>query len=240
VELTITTNGVLVDRFIDVMLEAGISSVNVSLDSLKEEQFNHISKRGYFQRIVKNINLLLVNNFKVKINVVLIKGINDHEIVDFIEWTRNTEIHVRFIEFMPFDGNNWNWEKKVSYDEILQIASVNYGEASFYKLPDEPNKTSRNFKIANSLGTFGIISSVTNPFCDSCNRIRLTADVKIKNCLFSQSETDLLKFHRANLPLEPIIKQAIASKQKERGGIKEFSNETAKTLNNRSMIRIGG
>ncbi|HIB77653.1 MAG TPA: cyclic pyranopterin phosphate synthase MoaA, partial [Flavobacteriales bacterium] len=93
---------------------------------------------------------------------------------------------------------------------------------------------------ANSLGTFGIISSVTNPFCDSCNRIRLTADGKIKNCLFSQSETDLLKFHRAKLPLEPIIKQAIASKLKERGGIKEFSNETAKTLNNRSMIRIGG
>ena len=240
VELAITTNGVLVDRFIDVMLEAGISSVNVSLDSLKEEQFNQISRREYFQKIVKNIDLLMKNNFKVKINAVLIKGVNDDEIADFIEWTRNSKIHVRFIEFMPFDGNNWDWEKKVSYDEILQTAELNFGAENIHKLPDEPNKTSRNFKIANALGTFGIISTVTNPFCDTCNRIRLTADGKIKNCLFSQSETDLLKFHRANLPLEPLIAEAIASKQKERGGNKEFNNETAKTLNNRSMIRIGG
>ena len=240
VELAITTNGVLVDRFIDVMLEAGISAVNVSLDSLKEEQFNQISKREYFQKIMKNIDLLLKNNFKVKINAVLIKGVNDEEITDFIEWTRNSKIHVRFIEFMPFDGNNWDWEKKVSYDEILQTAEIKFGTENIHKLPDEPNKTSRNFKIANALGTFGIISTVTNPFCDSCNRIRLTADGKIKNCLFSQSETDLLKFHRANLPLAPIIAEAIASKQKERGGNGEFNNETVKTLNNRSMIRIGG
>lgn len=240
VELAITTNGILLDRFIDVLQEANVKSVNVSLDSLREKQFNQITRRDYFRKVMTNIDLLLKNDFTVKVNAVLIKGINDDEITDFIEWTRHTNIHVRFIEFMPFDGNNWDWNKKVSYREILNEAKAKFGTENILKLPEEKNKISRNFKIENGLGTFGIISTVTNPFCDSCNRIRLTADGKIKNCLFSTNELDLLKVHRANLPLLTLIEQAIASKHKEHGGNGKFNNKTAKTINNRSMIRIGG
>ena len=111
VELTITTNAVLVDKYIDDIKSAGVKSINVSLDSLKEERFNMISRRSYYTKIRENIDLLIKNDFHVKINIVLIKGTNDDEIIDFVNWTIREKIQIRFIEFMPFDGNNWNWEK---------------------------------------------------------------------------------------------------------------------------------
>ncbi len=240
VELAITTNAVIVHRFIDVFKEAGIHSVNVSLDSLKEERFNDISRRNYFKQIKDNIDLLIENGFHVKINVVVIKDLNEDEIVDFVTWTQKTNLHVRFIEFMPFDGNNWNWDKKVSFKEILAAVGLGLGKDNFIKIEDAPNDTTRNYKLVDGKGTFGIISSVTNPFCDTCNRIRLTADGKIKNCLFSAYETDLLSAFRSNLDIESLIRDAIHKKEKERGGMPEFSHEDVLKHNNRSMITIGG
>ena len=240
IELAITTNAVNVDQFIPVLKSAGVKSINVSLDSLIADRFNQISKRGYFNRIFNNIELLLHHNFDVKINVVLIKGVNDDEIIDFINWTKNTAINVRFIEFMPFDGNNWDWKKKVSYQEIINQANQEYGTEGYQKIQDTKNDTSRNYQLKEAKGTFGIISSVTNPFCDSCNRIRLTADGKIKNCLFSQEESDLLAAHRNQEELEPLIRSAIALKHAERGGNVSFKDFTEKDIKNRSMITIGG
>ena len=109
VELTLTTNAVNADSFISVFKEAGIKSLNVSIDSLKPEIFNQISRRNFADKIISNINLLLDEGFKIKLNVVLIKGINDSEIIDFIKFTEHRNVEIRFIEFMPFDGNNWNW-----------------------------------------------------------------------------------------------------------------------------------
>lgn len=240
VELAITTNAVLVDQFIDTFKEAGIKSVNVSLDSLDENSFNKISRRNYFDRIKKNIDLLIKNDFHVKINVVVIRNINEHEIADFIRWTQKDNVHVRFIEFMPFDGNKWNWNKKVSYKEIMQIAYDAFGEKSIFKIEDAKNDTTKNYRLSDGIGTFGVISSVTNPFCDTCNRIRLTADGKIKNCLFSQSETDLLTAYRKEKDIEPLIRESIFDKKKERGGNKEFHDEFVKNMVNRSMTTIGG
>ena len=240
VELAITTNAVLVDQFIDVFKEAGIKSVNVSLDSLKEETFNMISRRNYFDKIMKNIELLIANDFIVKVNAVVMRNLNENEIPAFIEWTKKQAIHVRFIEFMPFDGNKWNWDKKVSFKEILDIANEAFGENAIRKIQDSKNDTTRSFRLADGIGTFGIISSVTNPFCDTCNRIRLTADGKIKNCLFSQTETDILKAHRENLDIKPLIISAILDKKKQRGGAEEFNEDFVKNMKNRSMIAIGG
>jgi molybdenum cofactor biosynthesis protein A len=240
VELAITTNAVLVDKFIDVFKEAGIKSVNVSVDSLVEERFNMISRRNYFKRIMQNIDLLIKNDFIVKINVVVIRNLNEHEIPDFIKWTKTQPVHVRFIEFMPFDGNNWNWDKKVSFKEIMDIAENEFGKSAILKIQDQKNDTARNYRLPDSLGTFGVISSVTNPFCDTCNRIRLTADGKIKNCLFSESETDLLSAYRHNVNIEPLIRAAILDKKKQRGGADEFNDEFVKNMKNRSMVAIGG
>lgn len=240
IELAITTNAVNVERFIDVLKEAGVKSINVSLDSLKEKRFNAISRRNYFKKIKKNIDLLIKNEFTVKINVVVIKGTNDDEIIDFVKWTKKIPVHVRFIEFMPFDGNKWDWDKKISYKEILEKINHSYRQDEFEKVIDNPNDTSRNYRLLDSKGTFGIISSVTNPFCDTCNRIRLTADGKIKNCLFSNSETDLLKIHRNGQSIIPAIIESISKKEKERAGLGEFNNKMAADLQNRSMTTIGG
>lgn len=240
VELSLTTNGILVDRYINTFHESGIKKVNVSLDSLIEERFNTISRRNYFVKIRENIALLLRESFEVKINVVLINGTNDDEIINFVNWSIREKISIQFIEFMPFDGNNWDSSKTISAVEILNKLETHFGAENVLKLTDPANSTSRNYRVKNALGTFGIISSVTNPFCDSCNRIRLTADGKIKNCLFSNDEGDLLTKFRAEEPIEPIIRQTIALKKAARGGLPALDDAAIASHENRSMITIGG
>jgi molybdenum cofactor biosynthesis protein A len=239
VELSITTNGILLDVYLDDLKNAGVKSINISLDSLVAEKSNRITRRNYFERIQKNMDETIKRNFDVKLNCVLMKGENDDEIIDFIELTRSKKLGIRFIEFMPFDGNGWDWSKTVSYKTILEAVKSHYGEAQVEPAFEGPNSTSRNFRIKNYVGDFGIISSVTNPFCDSCNRIRLTADGKIKNCLFSGDETDLLTALRNGEDVIPLIHQSIDKKHKERAGLKEF-DATDFSFENRSMIRIGG
>lgn len=242
VDLGITTNGILVDQYINDFTASGMRSVNVSLDSLSGSNFERISRRNYFERVINNIDLLISNGFKTKVNVVLMRGINDHETADFIHWTKDKNVQVRFIEFMPFDGNNWKWENKVSYREILEVVNNSFGSDRLETLPSQPNETSKNFRIRGYKGSFGIISSMTNPFCDTCNRIRLTADGKIKNCLFSQHETDLLNTFRNGEEIAPLILDSIYNKAKSRGGISSFENnpDVSFLLKNRAMTTIGG
>ena len=232
VELTISTNAVLVDEYIDVFKKAHITSVNVSLDTLNPEEFFAITKRGDFEKIRQNIFLLLENNFKVKVNMVVMRGINEHAILDFINLTEDFPIDVRFIEFMPFSGNAWNKDKVFSQEEMLRLISDKY---AFEKQKDEPNDTAKKYAVPNHKGTFGFISTVTEPFCGTCNRLRLTADGKMKNCLFSQSETDLLSAYRNGNDLEPLITGNLLSKKEALGGRFDFEN-----IENRSMIKIGG
>ena len=238
VELTITTNAVRVHEFIDVFKRAGISSINVSLDTLKADRFRAITRRDDFTQVMNNIQLLLSEGFEVKVNSVLMKGENEDEILDFVKWTEKTKIKIRFIEFMPFDGNQWNWDKKVSFQQIMEVVNGQYGNESVIQLPMDQNATSRNFQIDNGMGSFGVISTLTNPFCDSCNRIRLTADGKIKNCLFSNQEMDLLSALRSGVKVQPLIKRAIENKKHARAGIEDFSDYAGHE--NRPMVAIGG
>ena len=242
VELTLTTNGILVHDFIETFKEAGITMLNVSIDSLKKDKFNQITRRNYFDKLWENLELLDANKFQVKLNVVVIKGFNDNEIIDFIELTKERNIQIRFIEFMPFDGNQWNKEKLVSYAEILSQVNDNYLFENVERISDKPNDTAKNHKIKSYLGSFSVISSVTNPFCSTCNRIRLTADGKLKNCLFSNSETSLLETLRAGESIEPLIFQNIKAKKAMRGGMDDDSKFQNPKLfsQNRSMIKIGG
>jgi cyclic pyranopterin phosphate synthase len=242
VELTLTTNGILVHDFIDTFKEAGVTTLNVSIDSLQEEKFNQITRRNYFDKFWKNLELLDANGFQLKLNVVVIKGFNDNEIVDFIELTKERNIQIRFIEFMPFDGNQWNKDKLVSYAEILTQVNEKYSAEKVERMTDKPNDTAKNHKIASYKGSFSVISSVTNPFCSTCNRIRLTADGKLKNCLFSNTETSLLDTLRAGGDIEPLIYQNIKSKFAMRGGMDDDAKFQNPKLfsQNRSMIKIGG
>lgn len=242
VELAITTNAVLLDRYIDLLWDNGVRNINISLDSLKEDRFNGISRRNYFEKIKDNIDLAINHGFNVKINVVLMRDVNDDEIIDFVEWSKIDPIQVRFIEFMPFDGNNWDWNSKISQTEIMDKIEAKYGRKSVLRLEDDKNKIARNFMLSDSKGSFGIISSVTNPFCDSCNRIRLTADGKIKNCLFSSTETDLLKELRGGKieNLNQLIIDSVKNKKQFHGGITNFENLKKDDIVNRTMVSIGG
>ena len=242
VELAITTNAVNVERFIDTLKVCKIKTINVSLDSLNAEKFKDITRRDYFEKVYHNILLLIDEGFKVKINAVLIKGFNDNEIIDFINLTKSLPVTVRFIEFMPFDGNKWDIKKMVSLKTILEVTTKQFSKDKLVRLEDAQNDTSKNYKIKGYQGSFAIISSVTNPFCDSCNRLRLTANGHLKNCLFSSKESDLLSALRQGESINPVIKKAIQMKAKVRGGMNTLEKLKKPDLhsNNRSMITIGG
>lgn len=239
VELTLTTNAVLVDDFIEDFHQARIKSVNVSLDTLKRDKFHKLTQRELFDKVWNNIQLLITEGFHVKVNVVVMKGINDNEILDFIELTKNQPVHVRFIEFMPFDKNQWNSNKVFSYQEILDLAETKFG---FIKMKDESNETAKKFKPFGHQGTFAVISTMSAPFCHNCNRMRLTADGKMKNCLFSKSEADILSALRNHEDIEPIIRKCVGQKEKALGGQFEgdFNKIDTNKIDNRSMISIGG
>lgn len=242
VALSITTNGILIDRHIDTLKLYGITKINLSLDTLIASKFHSITLRNQFEKVVGNLHLLLNNDFKVKVNVVLMKGFNENEIVDFVKLTQYLPLSVRFIEFMPFAGNEWDRSKMISQNEILSELEKNFPSKEIEKLEDEKNFTARTYRIKDFQGDFGIISSITNPFCDGCNRIRLTANGKIKNCLFSNAETDLLTPLRNGESITNLISESIKNKKKVRAGMVTLEEMDDPTLHfdNRSMIAIGG
>lgn len=242
VDLSITTNGILADRFLPIFQKYGLKKVNFSLDTLKEERFKEITRRSGYQKTMDNLDLFIKAGFDVKLNIVLMKDLNEDEVVDFVDFTKDLPISARFIEFMPFDGNKWDRSKLVSEKEILGAVGSEYGSENLLSLPDEDNLTARKFKIKGFQGDFGIISSVTNPFCGTCNRIRLTANGRIKNCLFSNQETDLLTALRAGEDVEKLILESIFKKKAVRAGMDNLEKLSDPNLHsdNRSMIAIGG
>lgn len=237
VTLKLTTNGIILDKYFNLFQEVGLRKINISLDTLEKSKSVFITKRDYFDRIMANIKKAIDYDFDIKLNIVLIKGVNDMEINDFIDLTKDQNIGVKFIEFMPFKGNEWDWEKGVSKEEILKTANSKFGEIK--KLDDPEHSTSANFKVEGFKGHFGIVSTITNPFCAGCNRIRLTADGKMKNCLFATSETDLLNPYRNGESIKDIILSSIKEKKFSRDGM-DVEMEKEHYEQNRSMISIGG
>ena len=242
VSLALTTNGVLLDRYLDDLKRAGLRKLNFSLDTLNPESFNTITLRDQFERVHTNLQMVLKEKFDVKINAVLLKGQNEDEIIDFIALTEREPLSIRFIEFMPFQGNAWDQSKTVSLASILERIEGHYGRDRVERLQDAPNDTAKNFKISGFKGSFAVISTVTNPFCDSCNRIRLTANGRLRNCLFSDKEQDLLGTLRSGEPIEPVIQKVLQLKKAVRAGLDspETFEDYHNHQSNRSMIKIGG
>ena len=239
IKLSLTTNGVRLHEFMGTILEANITSINVSLDTLQADKFQLVTKRNNFKRVWDNIHLLLENNIHVKVNVVVMKGINDGEINEFIAWTKHSPVHIRFIEFMPFTGNKWMDDKVFTWQDILGTIETKY---SWIKLKDEVNDTTKKYIVPGHQGTFAVISTMTSPFCSTCNRMRLTADGRMKNCLFSKGETDLLAAFRRGEDIVPLILGNVQEKAAERGGqfVEDYHQLQAVGIENRSMIAIGG
>lgn len=241
VELTMTTNATRVHEFLDVMWDGGMRKINVSLDTLNRDTFLFLTKRDLFDRVRENIELLLQKGFAVKVNVVVMKGVNDGEILDFVRWSCMSKIDVRFIEFMPFDGNRWEQDKVVTWQQMLDVVRAEFG-ADIEPLPRKPHETVKQYRVLGGQGTFAVISTLSAPFCGDCNRMRLTADGKMKNCLFSKGETDLLGALRQSQPLAPLIEASVKQKALALGGqfAADLENIDATTIVNRSMITIGG
>jgi cyclic pyranopterin phosphate synthase len=239
VKLTLTTNGTRLHEYVDVLQEANIHSLNISLDTLQPDKFLLVTRRDQFKVVYENIQLLIRKNFHVKVNMVVMKGFNDEEINDFVEWTKDAPVHVRFIEFMPFSGNRWTSNRVFTLHEILAVVNE---KNVMVPLENDKHDTAKAFMVPGHAGTFAVISTMTSPFCSGCNRMRLTADGKMKNCLFSKEETDLLTAFRRGEDVLPLIYQSIGKKAKELGGqfTADFKHIHAEEIHNRSMITIGG
>jgi cyclic pyranopterin phosphate synthase len=239
VNLTLTSNGSRIHEFIPVLKKAGVRSLNISLDTLDRDKFMLVTRRDQYQLVYNNIMRLIEEGFHVKVNMVVMKGMNDGEINDFVAWTRKEPVHVRFIEFMPFSGNRWTSNKVFTWEEILTEVGKSY---DILPLAGEPHDTAKKYMVPGHAGTFAVISTMSANFCGSCNRIRLTADGKLKNCLFAQSETDLLTPFRQGQDILPLIRENIRSKAKELGGqfTPDFTHIQPESIHNRSMITIGG
>lgn len=239
VELTMTTNGVLVHKYIDLFKEVGIKTLNVSLDSLNKETFFKLTKRDQFQQVWDNILLLLDNGFRIKINAVALNGIVENEIGDFIRITKDLPLHVRFIEFMPFSGNHWKSDKVITAKQMLEMVEQ---EFEVEKLQDEPHATAKKYKAIGHRGTFAFITTMSEHFCGDCNRLRLTADGKMKNCLFGKEEMDLLGTLRKGEEILPLIHLSVNRKHAILGGqfTPNYQKTEAEKIENRSMIKIGG
>lgn len=187
-----TTNGTLLKRKLPLLKEAGLTHLNISLDSLVPAKNEFITRRPNTTEIVlKNVEQSIELGLPTKLNVVAMKNFNEDELCDFIELGRNQNLAVRFIEFMPFGMNDWKQNKFISTEEMLKIVRVKYPD--ILPLAEVPSATSRDWKVPGFSGSFGFISSMSNHFCGGCNRLRLTADGCLKVCLFDNRELHLKK-----------------------------------------------
>lgn len=195
VDLAMTTNGATLPLIAHDLRAAGLRRINISLDTLDRDRFIELTRRDELANVLEGIESALSAGFDpVKINVVLMRGINDDEIVDFLELGRSKGVIVRFIEFMPLDAQGeWSNDRVVPYDEILATASefFDFEPVARGSSPAERFRYADGGGVAGGGGEFGIIASVTEPFCESCDRMRLSAEGQLRNCLFALRHVDL-------------------------------------------------
>ena len=241
VSLGLTTNAMNLHKHLDGLYDAGLRKLNVSLDTFDAERFRTIARRDGYSTVWNNVRRAHDKGMRLKLNMVVMRGVNDDEILRFVELTEHNDIHVRFIEFMPFAGNHWGRERVYTYAEMLgHIGSVH----SFEKLADDPHSTAKAYRVPGWSGTFAVISTVTEPFCGSCDRLRVTAEGKMRNCLFAREETDLLSALRRGEDIAPLIEANVLAKHAMLGGLPPFKpekqEEVLHDLSERPMVSIGG
>ncbi|GMH26692.1 hypothetical protein Nepgr_028535 [Nepenthes gracilis] len=235
--LAMTTNGITLLRKLPMLKECGLTSLNISLDTLIAAKFEFMTRRKGHERVMESIDAAIDLGYDpVKVNCVVMRGFNEDEICDFVDLTREKPVNIRFIEFMPFDGNVWNVKKLVPYSEMLEQVVKKY--PSLKRLKDHPTDTAKNFKIDGHRGSVSFITSMTEHFCSGCNRLRLLADGNFKVCLFGPSEVSLrdpLRSGATDGELMEIIGKAVKRKKASHAGMFEIANTA-----NRPMIHIGG
>jgi len=237
-DLSVTTNGFLLERDAEALVEAGINRFNVSIDSLQRDRFFELTRRDALPRVMRGLERLasFPEAHPIKINAVAIRDFTEEEVLPFAEMARRTPYEIRFIEFMPLDADQ-AWTP----DQVLTGAEIRAAIEAVYPLEPEPRErsaTARVYRFADGNGRIGFINPVSEPFCGDCNRIRLTAEGKLRTCLFSLNETDLREPLRAGADdeeLEQIIRDAVWRKE-----LKHHVGEAGFVRPARSMSAIGG
>ena len=237
-DLSLTTNGVLLDRFAAPLVEAGLRRLNVSLDSLSHVRFAEITRRDALDRVLAGLAAAERHPElrPIKVNCVAIKGFTEGEVPALAELARRKPYVVRFIEFMPLDADQaWRGDDVLTGGEIRALIEERW---PLEELPAKASSTARRFRFADGAGEIGFVNPVSEPFCSTCDRIRLTADGQLRTCLFSRREWDLktpLRDGSSDERLEELIRFAIAHKE-----LKHKINDPGFVRASRSMSQIGG
>jgi len=237
-EVSVTTNGFLLERDAEALLAAGVDRFNVSVDSLQRDRFYELTRRDALPQVLRGLEILagFPSAHPIKINAVAIRGFTEEEAIPFAELARRTAYEVRFIEFMPLDADH-AWTS----DQVLTGKEIRAAIHAMYPLepePREPSATARVYRFADGRGRIGFINPVSEPFCADCNRIRLTADGLLRTCLFSLNETDLrgpMREGATDRELEGIIRAAVWRKE-----LKHHIGEPGFIQPERTMSAIGG
>ncbi|MBV9415148.1 MAG: GTP 3',8-cyclase MoaA, partial [Solirubrobacterales bacterium] len=237
-DLSVTTNGYLLERHAEALVRAGINRFNVSIDSLQRDRFFALTRRDALPQVLRGLELLarFPEAHPIKINAVAMRDFTEEEAIPFAEFARRTPYEVRFIEFMPLDADH-AWTQ----DQVLTGAEIRAAIDAVYPLepePREPHATARVYRFADGEGKIGFINPVSEPFCGDCNRVRLTADGRLRTCLFSLNETDLrgpMREGADERELEQIIRDAVWRKE-----LKHHVGEAGFIQPARSMSAIGG
>ena len=237
-DLSMTTNGYLLERDARALVEAGIDRVNVSVDSLARDRFHEITRRDALPQTLRGLEAIAAHERvrPIKVNAVAMRDFTEDEVFRFCELARSSAYQVRFIEFMPLDGDRaWSPDQVLTGAEIRSLIETRY---PLEPLPREPHSTARTHRFADGRGEIGFINPVSEPFCADCNRIRLTAEGELRTCLFSVHETDLrdpMRTGATDEELERIIRDAVWRKE-----LKHRVNEPGFRPPARTMSAIGG
>jgi GTP 3',8-cyclase len=238
-DLSLTTNGVLLDRFAAPLVEAGLRRINVSLDTLNHVRFAEITRRDALDAVLRGLEEAERHEElrPIKVNCVAVKGFTETEVPALAELARRKPYVVRFIEFMPLDADEaWREDDVLTGAEIRAIIEERYGP--LVEIPAKASSTARRFRFADGAGELGFVNPVSEPFCSSCDRIRLTADGQLRTCLFSRREWDLktpLRDGASDEELTELIRFAVRHKE-----LKHKINDPGFVRASRSMSQIGG
>jgi GTP 3',8-cyclase len=238
--LSLTTNGILLKQQAKALAEAGLTRINVSLDSLVREKFAKLTRRDQFDRVLEGLEEVekYPSIHPIKINAVAIRGFSEDEVLDFVQFARKKSYVMRWIEFMPLDADQiWRKEDILAGGEIKAIIEAEYGPLVPITTGD-PSETARRYTFSDGIGEVGFINPVSEPFCSTCDRIRLTADGQLRTCLFATEETDLRAVLRSGGDDEAIartIREAVWHKE-----LKHYIGDKRFKRANRSMSMIGG
>src|SRR3954454_11552401 len=237
-DLSLTTNGYLLERDADALAAAGLRRINLSIDSLERDRFFQLTRRDALPQVLRGLDAIARHPRirPIKVNAVALRGFTEEEAIPFAEFARSTSFQVRFIEFMPLDGDHsWSADQVLTGEELRAIIDRVH---PLEEAPREPHATARVFRFADGQGEIGFINPVSEPFCADCNRIRLTADGKLRTCLFSRHETDLrepLRAGASNAELEAVVRDAVWRKE-----LKHHVGEEGFRQPARTMSAIGG